>query len=75
MKIVLLIKVVAEVVLAVVQIRPGEPVNIPSLFAAEVYHAPHSVCAKDDAPENICSILVTLETSHLAISPLNDDAE
>ena len=75
MKIVLLIKVVAEVVLAVVQIRPGELVNIPSLFAAEVLHAPQSVCAKDDAPLNISCMLVTLDTSHFERSQLNDDAE
>ena len=59
----------------VLLIRPGEPSNIPSLSAFEVYHAPESVCAKDDAPENICPILVTLDTCHLEMSPLNDDAE
>ena len=74
----LLMEVVGFVeVLAVgMQIRPDESSNIPSFFAfLEVYHAPHSVCAKDDAPENICSMLVTLDTSHLERSPLNDDAE
>ena len=40
----------------VVQIRPNEPTNIPSLSAVEVSHAPQSVCAKDDAPENISSM-------------------
>ena len=59
----------------VVQIRPNEPSNIPSLSAVEVSHAsPQRVCAKDDAPENISSMLVTLVTSHLEIPPLNDDA-
>ena len=67
--------VVAEVlVLVVVQIRPDEPSNIPSLSAVEVIHTPQSVCAKDDAPLNICSMLATLDTSHLEISPLKDDA-
>ena len=53
--------VMEVVVLIVVQIRPDEPSNIPSLSAVEVLHAPQSVCAKDDAPENICFMLVTLE--------------
>ena len=68
--------VVAEVlVLVVVQIRPDEPSNILSLSAVEVSHAsPQSVCANDDAPENISSMLATLDTSHLEIPPLNDDA-
>ena len=66
---------VVEVRVLVPQIRPDEPSNIPSLSAVEVYHAPQSVCAKDDAPENISSMLVTLDTSHLERSLLNDDAE
>ena len=77
-QVVLLVEVVvvAKVLILVVQIRPDESSNIPSFFAfLEVYHAPHSVCAKDDAPENICSMLVTLDTSHLERSPLNDDVE
>ena len=65
---------VVEVVVLVVQIRPDEPSNIPSLFASEVSHAPQSVFAKDDAPENISSMLITLDTFHLERSPLNDDA-
>ena len=32
---------------------PEEPSNILSLSAVEVYHAPHSDCAKDEAAENI----------------------
>ena len=78
MKIILRLEVVVVVevlVLVVVQIRSDEPSNIPSLFAVEVSHAPQSVCAKDDAPLNISSMLVTLDTSHLERSPLNDDAE
>ena len=59
----------------VVQIRPDEPSNIPSFFADEVSHTPPSVCANEDAPENISSMSVTLDTSHLEMSPLNDDAE
>ena len=58
----------------VTQIRPDEPTNIPSLFAVEVSHAPQRVCAKDEAPENISSMLVTLDTSHLERSALKDDA-
>ena len=67
--------VVVVFVLVVVQIRPDEPSNIPSFFAVEVIHAPHSVCAKDDAPENISFMSVTLDTSHLDMSTLNDDAK
>ena len=67
--------VVVEVLILSAQIRPGEPSNIRYLSAVEVTHAPQSVCAKDDAPENISSILVTLETSHLERSLLNDLAE
>ena len=66
--------VVVGVVVVVVHIRPDEPVNISSLSAVEVLHAPQSVCAKDDAPENISSMLVTLDTSQLDMSLLNDDA-
>ena len=55
---------VVEVRVLVPQIRPDEPSNILSLSAVEVSHAPQSVCAKDDAPENIATMSVTLETSH-----------
>ena len=58
-----------------VQIRPDEPSNIPYLSAIEVCHSPQRDCANDVALENISSMLVTLDTSHLEISPLNDDAE
>ena len=77
MEIALLLKVmmvILEVVGLAAQIRPGDPSNIPSLSAVEVSHAPQSVRAKDDAPENILFMLVTLDTSHFDISPLNDDA-
>ena len=66
--------VVAEVVVLIAQIRPAEPANIPYLSAVEVLHTPQRVCAKDDAKRNICSMSVTLDTSHLEMSPLNDDA-
>ena len=66
--------VVEVLVLVVVQIRPGEPSNIPSLFAVEVSHAPQSDCEKDNAPSNIKFMLVTLDTSHFEISPLKNDA-
>ena len=60
---------------AVVLIRPGESSNIPSLFAVEVLHSPQRVCAKEDANWNISFMLVTLDTSHLEMSQLNDIAE
>ena len=58
----------------IVSIRPDEPSNIPSLSAADVCHLPQSVCANDDASENMSSMLVTRDTFHLEISRLNDDA-
>ena len=73
----LLIGVMVAVVaiVLVVHIRPDEPSNIPALSAVEAIHAPpQSVCAKDDAPLNISSMVVALDTSHLDISPLKDDA-
>ena len=74
-EVVLVVVIVVEVVLVlVVQIRPDDPSNIPSLFAIEVGHAPQSICAKDEAPENICFMLVTLDTSHSERSLLKDDA-
>ena len=59
----------------VVQIRPDESSSIPSLFAVEVSQGPQSVCANDDAPENMAYMVVTLDTSHFERSPLNNDAE
>ena len=77
MKIILRLEVVVVVgvIVLVVQIPPEELSNISVLSAVEVYHAPQSVCVKDDAPLNISAILVTLDTSHLERSPLNNDAE
>ena len=76
MKVVLLSEkiVVVVAVLVVVPIRPGEPSNILTLSAVEVLHASQSVCAKEEAPENMSRMLVTLDTSHLERSRLNDDA-
>merc|ERR1712183_813536 len=65
---------VEGVVMVAAQSCPDEPSNIPSFFAVEVDHAPQSVCVKDDAPENISFMLITLDTSHLEMSPLNDGA-
>ena len=75
LKVVVVVVVVEVLVLVVVQSRPGEPSNIPFLYALDVTHAPQSVCAKDDALENMSHMLVTQDTSHLEMSPLNDDAE
>ena len=70
-----MVAVVMEALGLVPQIRPGERSKIPSLKAVEVRHAPQSVRVKDDAPANICFMLVTLDTSHFERSPLNDDAK
>ena len=67
--------VAVEVLVLVVQSRSDKSSNISVLTAVEVLHAPQRVCVKDDAPENILSMLATLDTSHLEISTLNDDAE
>ena len=78
MEAVLLVVVVMVVVTAIVlvpQIRPDEPPNMSSLSAVEVAHRPQSVRVNDDAPENICFMLDTLDTSQLEMSPLNDVAE
>ena len=69
------LEVRADVLAPGVQICPDEPSNIPSLSAVEVSHAPQRVCANDDAPENILAMSVTLDTSHLETSPLNDVEE
>ena len=55
--------------------RPGEFLNISNLFAVEVTHTPLSVFSKDEAPENISRMFITLDTSHLERSTLNADAE
>ena len=77
MEVILLVEevVVGKVIKLSVHIRPEESVNIPSLSAFEVNQAPHSVCANDDAPRNIPAMLATLDTSHLEMSTLNDEAE
>ena len=54
---------------------PGEVWNMFGLFASEAFHAPQRVWANFDAPWNIYAIVVTLDTSHLERSPLNDFAE
>ena len=66
---------VTAFVLVLVQIRPDEPANIPSLSAVEVSHSPQSIWANDGAPKNMSLMVITLDTSHLGMSPLNDDAE
>ena len=63
------------VVVVVHIIFPDEPENMPDLpLAVDFCHAPQSVWEKAFAPWNMKSILVTLDTSHLERSPLNDDA-
>merc|ERR1719201_2903730 len=63
------------VVVVVHIIFPDEPENMPDLpLAVDLTHAPQSVWEKDFAPWNMESILVTLDTSHLERSALNDEA-
>ena len=69
------VTVVVEAVVLVVQSRPGDPLNISILSAAEVLHAPQSFSANDDAEWNMKRMSVTLDTSHLDMAPLNDDVE
>ena len=71
---VLLLEVVVDLLVLVAQISPGGASNIPAALAFEVSHVPQSVCANDDAPSKISRMSVTLETSHLEMSLLNDDA-
>ena len=60
---------------AVRDIDPGDPVNMLSLLAFELTQSsPQIFFLKDVAKRNISSMLVTLDTSHLEISPVNDDA-
>ena len=66
--------VVMEALVLVVQSRPDDPSNIPSLSAVESLQAPQRVCAKDEAFENIPFMLTTLDTSHLEMSTLNNTA-
>ena len=67
--------VVVKAVVLDVQSRPDDPTNISVLSAVKVLHAPQSVCEKDDAPLNMRFMVVSPDTSHLEMSPLNDDAE
>ena len=56
-------------------IDPGDPSNMRFLVAFEwTQTAPQSCCLNDVALMNISSMLVTLDTSHLEMSPLNDVA-
>ena len=71
----LLVEMVVVVVALLLQIFPDEPSNIAVLSALEVNHAPQSVWEKDDAEENMRTILVTLDTFHLDMSLLNEVAE
>ena len=56
-------------------ILPEEPSNILSLLAVEAFHAPQRVCANFDADWNMPCMVVTLDTSHLEMSPLKDLAK
>ena len=55
-------------------ILPDDSDNKKRLFAFEALHAPQRVWANDDAKANMNPMLVTLDTSHLETSPLNDVA-
>ena len=58
---------------AVCDIEPEESSNIRVLVAFECTQAaPQSCCLKDFAPMNMWSMLVTLDTSHIEMSPLNN---
>ena len=43
-----------------------------SLSAVEFTHAPQSDCANNEAPLNISTMLITLDTSHFEMSALKD---
>ena len=66
---------VVAVLVLMSQICPDEPRNMSSLFAVDELHMPQSTCEKDDADANMFSMVITFDTSHLAMSLLNDDAE
>ena len=56
-------------------IDPDVPVNASVFVAFELSQAaPQSSCLKDASLRNIRSILITLDTSHFEMSPLNDSA-
>ena len=67
------VKVSIQAVL--LQIFPLEPSNIATFFAFDVAHLSHSVRLNDPARWNMYAMFVTLDTSHLEMSPLNADAE
>ena len=63
------------VVHTVLDIDPNDPANIPVLIAFELTQpGPQSFCVKDLVFRNIFSMLLTLESCHFEISPLNDAA-
>ena len=67
----------AEAVLVhtVLDIDPDDPANITVLLAFEWTQAdPQSFLWNNVAPRNMESMLFTLDTSHVAMSPLNDFA-
>ena len=61
-------------VVAVVHIDPGEFSNMRRFSALDLAHAPQSFRLNAVAPLNIADMSVTLDTSHLEMSPLNDNA-
>ena len=65
---------VVVVVVVVHIIFPDEPEKISFLLAVDFCHAPQRVWEKALAPWNMTPILITLDTSHFEISPLNDVA-
>ena len=67
--------VVGSAVHTVRDIDPDDPTNMSFLFAFECTQAvPQSVCLNDTAPKNMPPISLTVDTSHLEMSPLNDTA-
>ena len=59
---------VVDVVVLVVQIRGKKTFFFVS-------HVPQRVWENEEAPSNMVSMLISLDTSHLDMSMLNDDAE
>ena len=58
------------------EIDPNDPTNISFLLAFEWTQAAlQSFCVNEAALLNMLSMLVTLDTSHLEMSPLNDDTD
>ena len=73
MEVLLLVEV--PLLLRGVQSPPPESSNILRFVAVDVSHLPQSVWLNDDALRNMLAMLNTLDTSHLEMSILNDDAE